>query len=467
MKKRRYLFIFTALMIVLTLCAGCAQGGADATEEASEDVVTEEPSEEETSVEEAETEEAEAEEPAGEVTELEIWSFVEGHLQFYEKMAGLWNEENPDRQIELVPTHLDWSAMHDKLYTALLAGEGVPDLSDVEISKWPNFMEGEIQFLDLTSYAEPYIDDLVTSRLEVFSKDGALYGAPSHIGATVMYYNTELLESAGIDYTTIETWDDFEEALRTYRDSTGNYMTYCETYGAYWFTVMLAEMGVDLIDEDGMPQLNTEEALRAVNLIRKWVDEDLVGFIATGNADTPEGQAAVANGEVAALPYPLWYMSRFTSYMDNLSGKIAIAKLPVFDENSYKSVGLGGTGTVVYKNSEHADLAAEFITFAKLSEVGSTNLWTDLGFDPINKKVWENLEVTQDPGNKFLAYFQTNPFDVLAEIQDGIFAVKTKQNSGLINDYLSNTTWNRIYVNLEDPATVLEETQEELMSQSN
>ena len=40
------------------------------------------------------------------------------------------------------------------------------------------------------------------------------------------------------------------------------------------------------------------------------------------------------------------------------------------------------------------------------------------------------------------------------------------QNAGIINDYLSATTWNRIYVNKEDPATVLKETQDELMSQA-
>ena len=457
MKKKRNLFVFIALVIVLTLCAGCAQGETNVSEEVAEEEVVGEEAEEEAVAED---------DGEAEVTQLEIWSFVEGHLVFYEKMAGIWNEENPDRQIELVTTQLDWSAMHDKLYTAMLAGEGVPDLSDVEISKWPNFMEGEIQFLDLAPYAEPYMDDLVTSRLEVYGKDGALYGAPSHIGATVMFYNTELLESAGIDYATIVTWDDFEDALRTYKEETGNYMTYCETYGAYWFTTMMAEKGVDLVDDEGMPQLDSEEAIEVVTLLRKWVDEDIVGFIATGNADTAEGQAAVANGEVAALAYPLWYMSRFTSYMDNLSGKIAVAQLPVFDENSNKSVGLGGTGTVVYKNSEYAELAAEFITFAKLSETGSTYLWTDLGFDPLNKLVWENDEVTQDQENIFLSYFQTNPFDVLAEIQDGIFTVKTMQNAGTINDYLSATTWNRIYVSLEDPATVMQETQEEMMSQA-
>ena len=455
MKKERVVSVFTVLVILLSLCVGCAQSPA------SVDVVDEVPP----------TEVVAAADPAvqevqSEPTELQMWSFIEGHLTYFDKMAGIWNEENPDRQIKLVPTFYDWASMHDRLFTAMVAGEGVPDIADVEISRWPNFMNGEVQFLDMTSYIAPYADDLIQARLDIYSQDGVEYGVPSHIGATVMYYNTELLEAAGIDYTKIVTWADFEDALRTYREATGNYMFYSETYGAYQFSILMAEQGVDLIDENGMPNLDTPEALKAVQLLRKWVDEDLVGFIPTGNADTAEGKAAVANGDIAAVAYPLWYMSRFTDEMPDLAGKIAIAPLPVLDENSYKSVGLGGTGTTVYKNSENAALAAEFVAWAKLSEVGSTGLWTDLGFDPVNKLVGQNLAVTKDPGNKFLAYFSTNPFDVLAKVQDKMFAVKTMQNTGVINDYLSATSWNRIYVSLEDPATVLAETQEELMSQA-
>ncbi len=465
MKTARFLSILLVLSFVLGLCAGCAQptptaAPAAAPTKAPAAAPTDAPAAA------APTESPATQAPASKATDLEIWSFVEGHLKFYQKMAVAWNEKNPDRQINLVPTYLDWAAMHDKLYTAMVAGEGVPDIADVEISKWPNFMNGEIQFLDLTSYVAPYKENLVTNRLEIYSKDGKEYGAPSHIGATVMYYNTELLKAAGIDYTTIVTWGDFEKALRTYKEKTGKYMTYCETYGSYEFTVLLTQMGKDLIDEKGMPQLDSPEALKATQLIRKWVDEDIIGFIPTGNADTPEGKAAVANGDVAALMYPLWYMGRFTGEMPNLAGKIAIAPLPVFDENSYQSVGLGGTGTIVYKGSKHAELAAEFITWAKLSEVGSTALWTDLGFDPVNKLVSKNLEVTKDSGNKFLSYFVTNPFDVLAKVQNKMFTAKTMQNSGIINDYLSATTWNRIYVSRDDPATVLKETQKELMSQA-
>ncbi|MBL8080894.1 MAG: carbohydrate ABC transporter substrate-binding protein [Anaerolineales bacterium] len=455
MKTTRLASIFLFVVLVLSLLAGCA-APQPAAEQPAADPATE-----------AVAADAPAEAATGKVTELTVWSFIDQHLTFFQKMAETWNAEHPDEQIAIVPTKIPWTEIHDQLYAGMMAGEGLPDIADIEISRWPQFMEGDVQLLDLNPYAEPYKADLVAPIMDVFSKDGHLYGAPSHLGATVMYYNTELLEQGGVDYTTIKTWADYEKALKTYKDNTGKYMNYCETYGAYQFTVLLGEQGKDLIDDQGMPQLTTPEAMKAVAEIKKWKDEDICSLIPGGNADTDEGKAAVANGDVAALMYPLWYMSRFSDEMPQLAGKIAIAPLPVWDDSSYKSMGLGGTGTTVYKNSPNADLAARFITWAKLSELGSATLWTDIGFDPINVKVYENLEVTKDPGNKFLQYFQTNPFDVLFLVKDQMFTIKTMQNTGTINTYLSTNTWNRILVDGEDPVTVMEETQAELMSQAD
>ncbi|MFA6775062.1 MAG: ABC transporter substrate-binding protein [Sphaerochaetaceae bacterium] len=400
------------------------------------------------------------------VTTLSVWSFVQAHMDAYKKLSVVWNEDHPDEQIKLVDTYYDWASMHDKLYSCLLAGEGAPDLCDVEIGKWPNFMQGEIKFLDLTDYVLPYKDQIVNTRMQVYQKNGKQYGVPSHIGATVMYYNIDLLQKAGIDYRNIKTWDDFANACRIYKAKTGKYMTYIETYGAYEFSYMMAELGHDIITADGRPDLYNADAVRVCKLWKSWYDEGIIGTIPTGNADTDAGKAAVASGEIAALGYPLWYMGRFTDVAPDLAGKIAIAPLPVFKDATYKSVGLGGTGTVVIANGPHADLAARFITWAKLSETGGITLWQDLGYDPINTKVWTNLTVTKDPGNKFLKYFATNPFDVLSEIKDGIFACKTMQNSATINDYLSSTTWNRMYINGEDVEKVLKETQTEMETQA-
>jgi arabinosaccharide transport system substrate-binding protein len=455
MKTEKVFSIILILGMVLAILAGCTQAPSSSQATATTAPAASNP----TAVPPTQAP------AAGKVTDLTVWSFIQQHLDFFQKMAITWNEQHPTEQVNIVPTYYQWADIHPKLQTAMQAGAGVPDIADIEIGRWPPFMEGDIQLLDLNKYVEPYKADLVTQILDVFSKDGHLYGAPSHLGATVMYYNTDLLGQAGIDYKTIVTWADFENALKTYKEKTGKYMTYYEYYGAYQFTILLGEQGKDLIDEKGMPQLNTPEALKAVQLVRKWVDEDIVGSIPSGNADTPEGKAAVAAGEVAALGYPLWYMSRFTDEMPNWAGKIAIAPLPVWDANSYKSMGLGGTGTTVYKKSPNADLAAKFITWAKLSELGSATLWTDIGFDPINKKVYQDLSITKDPGNKFLKYFETNPFDVLAQVQDKMITIKTMQNTAIINDYLSANTFTRIYTNKEDPAKVLDETQTELESQ--
>jgi hypothetical protein len=47
-----------------------------------------------------------------------------------------------------------------------------------------------------------------------------------------------------------------------------------------------------------------------------------------------------------------------------------------------------------------------------------------------------------------------------------MFTQKTMQNSGIINDYLSATTWNKIYVDKVDPKTELDTTQKEMQSQA-
>lgn len=133
------------------------------------------------------------------VTELTVWTFVENHQDFYTEMAQKWNEENPDKQVNLVLSNMAYDDMHNKLSLALESGEGAPDVVDIEVGKFPAFMVGDIGLLDLTDAIEPYKDKVVESRLDLYSKDGAYYGFPTHVGTTVAFYNTEALEAAGID----------------------------------------------------------------------------------------------------------------------------------------------------------------------------------------------------------------------------------------------------------------------------
>lgn len=394
--------------------------------------------------------------------ELDMWVFVELHGKFYEKMVQEWNKENPDKQIELSVTAYPYDDMHNKLQISLQSGTGAPDLCDIEIGKFPTFLKGEPQLEVLNDAVEPYKDTVIQSRLDVYSKDGNIYGLPTHVGATVMFYNTEILEEADVDYTTIKTWDDYREAGKKVVEATGKMMGVAET-GALWtLPALLAQQGTDYTTDDGAPNLYTEEAIKAVSLVQEMLDEGIIEVCPGGQPDTEEGFGYINEGNVASVLMPMWFMSRFTDYMPDLEGKIAIAPIPVFEEGMPRSVGLGGTGTVVTKTAKDVDLAKEWLAFAKLSEEGNKGIWESLGFDPVNTSLWQDESVTHNPDNAFVQYFQNNPFDVLNEIKDEIELIKSTEISPSLNNLLCTETLNTLYESGADPEETLKDAQEQL-----
>ena len=173
--------------------------------------------EEDTTEEAAESEEPAEGEPTAvttvgpdDGTKFEMWSFVDLHNEFYGQMVDKWNEENPDKQIQITFSTYPYSDMHNKLMMSLQAGSGAPDLCDIEIGQFPNYSGDDSPLYSMNDALAPYEDTMVQSRLDVYSKaDGTRLGVPFHVGATVMYWNADLLESYGLDYKSVKTWDDY------------------------------------------------------------------------------------------------------------------------------------------------------------------------------------------------------------------------------------------------------------------
>lgn len=84
----------------------------------------------------------------------------------------------------------------------------------------------------------------------------------------------------------------------------------------------------------------------AMNILKDLYDAKAIGTVPGGNPDKEEAYGAFNSGDYACAIMPMWQMSRYTSYMPELSGKIAIAPAPVVEDTKEKSVGGGGTGTV-------------------------------------------------------------------------------------------------------------------------
>lgn len=131
------------------------------------------------------------------------------------------------------------------------------------------------------------------------------------------------------------------------------------------------------------------------------------------------------------------------------------------------SVGGGGTGTAVVADKPNADLAAEFLAYAKLSEEGNIEIWNMLGFDPCNTKVWDNEEVTDNPDNQYVKYFKNNPFDVLKQIRESIVGLKSHASSSYpsINNMFVTVTLNDIFENGTDVKKALDQAQTDLQNE--
>lgn len=372
-------------------------------------------------------------------TKLQMWTFVELHSQFYASMLEEWNKLHPDKPITITFTTYPYADMHNKLTMANQTGQGAPDLCDVEIGQFPNYLKGVIPFVKMNDYIAPYEKDIVKARLVIYGKDGSYYGIPTHVGATVMYYNDSLLKNYGIDYRTIKTWDDFEKAgLALKKASNGAVMmTSVDTGGTDWLWLSMAENRQDWTDGNGKADIQIPGVSDMIKMQQKWLKEGIAMVSPGGHVDVEEGYANIGDEKIAAFPKAMWYMSRFLNYIPDLKGKIAIAPCPVYKEGQPRSVGIGGTGTIVSTQSKHQELAAEFIAWAKLSKEGTKKIWELLGFDPCNTTLWTDPSVTQDTSNKYLQYFLTNPFDTLNEIKNEIGAVKVVEISPTISEQIN------------------------------
>ena len=448
MKKKVLAALLCAAMVGTTL-AGCGSSSSDS---GSSDSAKE-------------TGKREMDVEGDDVTTLNVWTFIENHQDFYTDMAEKWNEENPDRKVKLVLSNMAYDDMHNKLSLALESGEGAPDVVDIELGKFPAFMTGDIGLKDLTDAIAPYKDNVVESRLDLYSKDGKYYGLPTHVGTTVAFYNTEELEAAGIDYTTIKTWDDFKEAGIKYHEATGKTFAAAETTAQWTLNLMLAQKGGSYLKEDGSLDVNNDKMVEVLQCMKDMQDAGALATIAGGQPDNEEAYPLYNSGDVAAAIMPFWQTSRYTSYMTDLSGKVAIAAPPVFGDNdAVKTIGGGGTGTAVVASSENADLAADVFAFIKLSDEANVEVWNVLGFDPVNTEVWTQTDVTENPDNQFVQYFNTKPFAALLDVEDsiGLLDCYTDEKMPSINNVFTTQTLNDIFESDMDVKEALDEAQDTL-----
>lgn len=385
-------------------------------------------------------------------TTFTMWGFVAVHADFFKDATTTWNTNHPDEKITLNITTMPGTDLSNKLQVALQSGVGAPDFVNIEVGTFANFLKGTPKLVDLSSLIKQDKNNFTQAKLNMYSKNGKLYGLDYQTGTTVAYYNTDILSQAGVDYTTIKTWDDFISAGKQVKEKTGKYMWYISQSQDRELQLMTGQLGADYFDsKTGKVTIYNKSVVNALQLLHDMIWVDKIAAVAPGGlTDTEECYGPIDKGNVASVIMPIYYNTRFTNYMPDLKGKVAIAAPPVFAKgNKNKTIVAGGTGTAITDQCKNIDLAKRFLAEAKTSKDACIKEWTILGDDPLRTDVWSTVsQKYMDPSNKFVAYFKNGKdiFNVLDSLKNGITNITLTPDSSSLQNLLYNDVQYDLYV---------------------
>jgi multiple sugar transport system substrate-binding protein len=335
-------------------------------------------------------------------TELTFWTWVPD----IENEVALFEEKYPeiDVKVENVGQGLPH---YQKLRSALEAGEGAPDVAQVEYQYIPSFILSE-SLLDLAPYGAGEIeDDFVGWAWEQVSPDDAVWGIPQDVGPMGHLYREDIFAEAGITEPPA-TWEEYAEAAKAVKDTTGSYISNVGATQAGQMIGFFWQAGVKPFGYDGEEtvtiDVNSAEAKEVASYWTDLIQQDLISTDVDFNDQWYQG---LANGKYAGWLTAAWGPIFLQGTAEGTSGKWRAAPLPQWGEGENVSGNWGGSSDAVLASSENPIAAYELAKFINHDEESAMMLATEQFLFPPQNSVLENPEFA-DQESEFYGGQQVN-----------------------------------------------------------
>src|SRR5918998_5110383 len=202
---------------------------------------------------------------------LEFWAFDEGRADLARAAIETQEWKDAHGNVEVNFRIFPYEQMHDKLLTSLVSGKGAPDVADVEISRFSNFIKGdELPFLDLTDRIGDDINDVYKpAATDPWTWQDKIYGVGNELNTCVLAYRQDLMDDAGIS-TPFETWDDVVAAGEEVSNSDRKMFALHDlTFGDHYMLSQSA--GTSYFDDSGNYIGDNEQSVAAMEFLHDMV----------------------------------------------------------------------------------------------------------------------------------------------------------------------------------------------------
>lgn len=362
--------------------------------------------------------------------ELNFWLFG---ATGYPDLAEAYMEENP--HINITFQEIEMEDHHNNLFTALSAGSGAPDMAAVEVAEIERYRGAEDNFYNLNELGADEMEGQYLDwvwELGQNAEDDYLFGLPTDIGPTVMFYRADVFEEAGLDSSPeavesmMATWDDYYDAAEAIFEATGKPIG---DNPELIFNALRDQSDELYFNTDNELLLETKPDMReAYDFTVKMIQE---GYIGSYEMWTPEWGSGMEEGSYATLLAPAWMQG--------------VIKDNAPDEENWRMATLpegagnwGGSWITVPAQSEHPEEAYDFLNWL-LSPDMQLEAFLNMGLFPSSPEVYE-MEDFQNYTDDYFGGQETAR--IFADAAEQVEHNYTGPNYSDVNDEMIDALYN-------------------------
>ncbi len=216
---------------------------------------------------------------------------------------------------------------------------------------------------------QAFVDRFMSGPWTWGSWKGSQYAIPWRAGASVVYFNKDLLDAANLE-TPKEgwTWDDFSRYCKALTKPDGSQYGFALIGAAtdpgtewnYW--PFLLQAGGQIL-KDNRAAFNSPEGVAALQYLVDMINTDKVAPPGTASNDVNQVIDLFVSGKAAMWMNGPWYIGTMKATYPDV--KVSVAPMPKGVKGGSIS---GGTGMAIAKLSKHKEEAWELVQFLTSDE---------------------------------------------------------------------------------------------------
>jgi multiple sugar transport system substrate-binding protein len=285
------------------------------------------------------------------------------------KMTADFQKANPKIQVE--PTFVAYEALHDKIVAAAPAGTYDVVLIDVI---WPaEFSTKKIVTEVSGDVPAAWKTGMLGGALSTARYQGKYYGVPWILDTKYLFSNTEMLQKAGVDPSTLSTWDGVLTAARALKDKG------VIEYPLLWswkqaealicdYTQLVGAFGGKFLSDDGKSvAFNTGGGLQALEFMKKSLDDKLTNPNSMESLEDDVRKVFSEGGAALALNWTYMLAAADDPSQSKVAGKVAVSPTPA---GSAGGPGCNGSMALcVTTGSKNQKAAWQYISYLTSADV--------------------------------------------------------------------------------------------------